>query len=73
MKIRNAKSCAWDQVSLGEVMLRLDRESGGSTPARAFDIGEGGGVQRGAGARGARFGLRTAIVTALAAQPGRGG
>ncbi|MDC0681616.1 sugar kinase [Sorangium atrum] len=69
MKIRSAKSCAWDQVSLGEVMLRLDPGERRIHTARAFDIGEGGGEYN--VARGLRrcFGLRTSIVTALADNP----
>ncbi|WP_437280302.1 sugar kinase [Sorangium sp. So ce375] len=66
MQIRSAKGCQWDQVSLGEVMLRLDPGERRVHTARTFDVGEGGGEYN--VARGLRrcFGLRTAIVTALA-------
>ncbi|WP_437615798.1 sugar kinase [Sorangium sp. So ce834] len=66
MQIRNAKGCAWDQVSLGEVMLRLDPGERRVHTTRTFDVGEGGGEYN--VARGLRrcFGLRTAIVTSLA-------
>ncbi|WP_437907679.1 sugar kinase [Sorangium sp. So ce327] len=66
MQIRSAKGCQWDQVSLGEVMLRLDPGERRVHTARTFDVWEGGGEYN--VARGLRrcFGLRTAIVTALA-------
>ncbi|WP_437563405.1 PfkB family carbohydrate kinase [Sorangium sp. So ce542] len=66
MQIRSAKGCAWDQVSLGEVMLRLDPGERRVHTTRTFDVGEGGGEYN--VARGLRrcFGLRTAIVTSLA-------
>ena len=56
----------WDCVSLGEVMLRLDPGEGRIHTARTFQVWEGGGEYN--VARGLRrcFGLRTAIVTALA-------
>ena len=66
MKIRAAKDCLFDQVSLGEVMLRLDPGDGRVRTARHFSASEGGGEYN--VARGLRkcFGMRTAIVTALA-------
>ncbi|WP_437992767.1 PfkB family carbohydrate kinase [Sorangium sp. So ce145] len=66
MQIRSAKGCQWDQVSLGEVMLRLDPGERRVHTARTFDVWEGGGEYN--VARGLRrcFELRTAIVTALA-------
>jgi 2-dehydro-3-deoxygluconokinase len=53
-------------VSLGEVMLRLDPGEGRIRTARSFRVWEGGGEYN--VARGLRrcFGLRAAIVTALA-------
>ena len=62
-------SCKWDQVSLGEVMLRLDPGDVRVATARTFQAWEGGGEYN--VARGLRrcFGLRTAIVTALADNP----
>jgi 2-dehydro-3-deoxygluconokinase len=64
-----AASCRFDQVSLGEVMLRLDPGDGRVHTTRAFQAWEGGGEYN--VARGLRrcFGLRTAIVTALADNP----
>ncbi len=63
---KSAESCVFDQVSLGEVMLRLDPGEGRIRTTRKFHAWEGGGEYN--VARGLRrcFGLRTAIVTALA-------
>ena len=65
MKIRAAGSCLWDEVSLGEVMLRLDPGEGRVKTARSFQVWEGGGEYN--VARGLRrcFGLRTAHVTSI--------
>src|SRR5580700_4517429 len=59
----------WDEVSLGEVMLRLDPGEGRIHTARQFAVWEGGGEYN--VARGLRrcFGLRAAIATALADNP----
>jgi 2-dehydro-3-deoxygluconokinase len=66
LKIKSAQECKYDIVSLGEVMLRLDPGQGRIRTARQFDAFEGGGEYN--VARGLRkcFGLRGAIVTALA-------
>jgi 2-dehydro-3-deoxygluconokinase len=62
---RAAEDCAYDLVSLGEVMLRLDPGEERIRTARSFRVWEGGGEYN--VARGLRrcFGLRTAIITAL--------
>lgn len=59
----------WDLVALGEVMLRLDPGDGRIATTREFRAWEGGGEYN--VARGLRrcFGLRTAVVTALADNP----
>jgi len=64
--LKNANSCRWDCVSLGEVMLRLDPGESRIHTARQFTASEGGGEYN--VARGLRrcFRLRTAIATALA-------
>jgi 2-dehydro-3-deoxygluconokinase len=69
LQLREAKSCRWDMVSLGEVMLRLDPGDGRVSTARHFQVWEGGGEYN--VARGLRrcFGMQTAIVTALADNP----
>ena len=67
--IKSAAECRFDAVSLGEVMLRLDPGEGRIHTTRGFQAWEGGGEYN--VARGLRrcFGLRTAIVTALADNP----
>ena len=69
LAIRPVDQARWDVVSLGEVMLRLDPGEGRISTARSFRAWEGGGEYN--VARGLRrcFGLRTAIVTALADNP----
>lgn len=64
--LRPRADCYYDAVSLGEVMLRLDPGEGRIRTARTFAAWEGGGEYN--VARGLRrcFGLRTAVVTALA-------
>src|SRR5665811_2475774 len=66
LSIRPASACRFDAVSLGEVMLRLDPGEGRIRTARSFRAWEGGGEYN--VARGLRraFGLRTAVVSALA-------
>lgn len=66
LSIRPAEECRYDIVSLGEVMLRLDPGEGRIRTTRSFRAWEGGGEYN--VARGLRraFGLRGAIVTALA-------
>jgi 2-dehydro-3-deoxygluconokinase len=67
--IRPQSECAFDLVALGEVMLRLDPGERRLHTTRTFDAWEGGGEYN--VARGLRrcFGLRTAVVTALADNP----
>lgn len=64
--IKDAASCAYDIISLGEIMLRLDPGDGRVRTARRFDVWEGGGEYN--VARGLRrcFGKRAAVVTAFA-------
>lgn len=66
MNIKSASACRWDEVSLGEVMLRLDPGEERIHTTRTFRAWEGGGEYN--VARGLRrcFGLRTALVSALA-------
>jgi len=63
------ESKPFDLVALGEVMLRLDPGDGRISTTRTFQAWEGGGEYN--VARGLRrcFGLKTAIVTALADNP----
>jgi 2-dehydro-3-deoxygluconokinase len=66
VEIKDSDSVTYDLVSLGEVMLRLDPGDRRIHTARSFDVWEGGGEYN--VARGLRrcFGMRTAVVTALA-------
>jgi 2-dehydro-3-deoxygluconokinase len=65
LSIKPREACAFDEVSLGEIMLRLDPGEGRIRTAREFKAWEGGGEYN--VARGLRkcFGLRTAVVTAF--------
>jgi 2-dehydro-3-deoxygluconokinase len=66
VEVRPAQDCRFDEVSLGEIMLRLDPGDNRIRTTRQFRVWEGGGEYN--VARGLRrcFGLRTAVVTALA-------
>ena len=65
LPIKPRESCAFDQISLGEVMLRLDPGEGRIRTARSFQVREGGGEYN--TSRGLRkcFGYKTAVVTAF--------
>src|ERR1700732_2064293 len=67
--IRAKKSCRFDLVSLGEVMLRLDPGDERISTARSFRAWEGGGEYNVARGLKRCFGLDTAIVTALVDNP----
>jgi 2-dehydro-3-deoxygluconokinase len=65
LPLRDPSTCLYDQISLGEVMLRLDPGEGRIRTARQFTAWEGGGEYN--TSRGLRkcFGLRTVVCTAL--------
>src|SRR5512136_1297731 len=69
LKIRSSTECRWDELSLGEIMLRLDPGEGRIHTTRTFRAWEGGGEYN--VARGLRrcFGKRAAVVTAIADNP----
>ncbi len=69
LNLKPQESCKWDQVSLGEVMLRLDPGVGRIHTARTYQAWEGGGEYNVARGLKRCFGLRTAVVTALADNP----
>jgi 2-dehydro-3-deoxygluconokinase len=69
LTLRGATSCRWDCVSLGEVMLRLDPGDGRVHTTRTFQVWEGGGEYNVTRGLKRCFGLRTAVVTALADNP----
>lgn len=66
LDLKPQNSCKYDQLSLGEIMLRLDPGEGRIRTTREFKVWEGGGEYN--VARGLRrcFGLRTAVATAFA-------
>lgn len=63
--IKPKSECKWDEVSLGEVMLRLDPSVLRIKTARQFKIWEGGGEYNVARGLKKCFGLNTAIVTGI--------
>jgi 2-dehydro-3-deoxygluconokinase len=65
LTLKPASSCHYDQISLGEVMLRLDPGETRVRTARHFTAWEGGGEYN--TSRGLRkcFNLRTAVCTAF--------
>lgn len=69
LQLRPSETCAWDLVSLGEVMLRFDPGEDRISRTRHFRVWEGGGEYN--VARGLRrcFNMRTSIVTALTDNP----
>jgi 2-dehydro-3-deoxygluconokinase len=69
LDIRSKQGSRWDEVSLGEVMLRLDPGDKRTWTARSFDVYEGGGEYNVARGLKRCFGYDTAIVTALADNP----
>ena len=66
LKLRPKEECMFDEVSLGEIMLRLDPGEGRIKTARSFRAWEGGGEYN--VARGLRrcFGMKTSVITAFA-------
>lgn len=64
--LKDKKDCTFDEVSLGEVMLRLDPGDGRIRTARSFSVCEGGGEYNVARALRKCFNMKTAVVTALA-------
>jgi 2-dehydro-3-deoxygluconokinase len=65
LPLREKSQCRYDQVSLGEIMLRFDPGEGRIRTARQFTVWEGGGEYN--TSRGLRkcFGLKTAVCTAF--------
>ncbi len=66
IKLRPSGECMYDQISMGEIMLRLDPGEGRIRTARGFRAWEGGGEYN--VARGLRkcFEMKTAVITAFA-------
>ena len=69
LTIKPKSDCKWDLVSLGEVMLRLDPWDSRISTTRSFRVWEGGGEYNVARGLLRCFGMKTAVVTALADNP----
>jgi len=69
LALRDAKSCRWDLVALGEVMLRFDPGDRRIWTTRSFEVCEGGGEYNVARALKRCFGLNTAVLTAFVDNP----
>ena len=66
LKLRPKEECMFDEISLGEIMLRLDPGEGRIKTARAFRAWEGGGEYNVASGLRRCFGMKTGVVTAFA-------
>lgn len=66
LNIRPKSECYYDEISMGEVMLRLDPGEGRIRTARSFRASEGGGEYNVARGLAKCFGLKTGIITSLA-------
>lgn len=66
LKLRPKEECMFDEISLGEIMLRLDPGDARIKTARSFRVWEGGGEYNVARGLKKCFGLKTSVVTALA-------
>jgi 2-dehydro-3-deoxygluconokinase len=69
LRIKPKDQCRWDELSLGEVMLRFDPGDHRIATTRWFEVFEGGGEYNVARGLKRGFGLDTAHVTALADNP----
>jgi len=66
LNIKDKKDCKYDEVSLGEVMLRLDPGEGRIRTAREFKAWEGGGEYNVARGLKKCFKMDTGLITAFA-------
>lgn len=66
LNLKSKEVCKYDEISLGEIMLRLDPGEGRIRTTRSFRAWEGGGEYN--VARGLRrcFGMNTGVITAFA-------
>jgi 2-dehydro-3-deoxygluconokinase len=69
LQIRPKSECRWDQLSLGEVMLRFDPGDKRIWTTRSFDVYEGGGEYNVARGLKRCFGLDAAVITSLVDNP----
>lgn len=63
LNIKPKNECKWDELSLGEIMIRLDPGFSRIKTTRSFDVWEGGGEYNVARGLKKCFGLDTAVVT----------
>lgn len=63
LKIKPKSECKWDELSLGEIMIRLDPGFSRIKTTRSFDVWEGGGEYNVARGLKKCFGLDSAVVT----------
>lgn len=66
LKIKPKKDCKYDEISLGEIMLRLDPGEGRIRTTRNFRVWEGGGEYNVAKGLRKCFKMDTAVITAFA-------
>ena len=66
LAVKTSGECAFDEISLGEIMLRFDPGESRIKTARSFKVWEGGGEYNVARALKRCFNQRTAIATSLA-------
>ena len=69
LKIKPKQNCRWDQLSLGEVMIRFDPGDLRIWTTRSFQVCEGGGEYNVARGLKRCFGLDTALASAFADNP----
>jgi len=65
LRIRPKEECRWDELSLGEIMIRLDPGDMRIKTTRSFKVWEGGGEYNVARGLSKCFGMETAVVTAI--------
>jgi 2-dehydro-3-deoxygluconokinase len=68
-KMKPAETCRYDNVALGETMLRLDPGDRPTAAARSLRVFQGGGETNVACGLAHTFGLRAAVLTALVDDP----
>jgi 2-dehydro-3-deoxygluconokinase len=69
LSVKPANACKYDILSLGEVMIRLDPGDTRVSRTRSFSVWEGGGEYNVARGLKRCFGMRAAVVTAIADNP----
>ena len=69
LEIKPQSECKYDVVSLGEIMIRLDPGDSRIHTARSFRAWEGGGEYNVARGLKRCFGMKAAVVTAIAENP----